>query len=70
LSVRVSPISRTAALLIMAVGVFVLVAGLSTGEAANDLAGVVFIALGLFLYRLLFRFTRKLEREMSQAQKG
>ena len=70
MSVRVSPISRTAALLIMAVGVFVLVAGLSTGEAANDLAGVVFIALGLFLYRLLFRFTRKLEREMSQAQKG
>ena len=70
MSVRVSPISRTAALLIIAVGVFVLLAGLSTGEAANDLAGAVFIALGLFLYLLLFRFTRKLEREISEAQKG
>jgi hypothetical protein len=54
----------------MAVGVFVLVAGLSTGEAASDLAGIVFIALGLFLYRLLFRFTRRLEREISEVQKG
>jgi drug/metabolite transporter (DMT)-like permease len=70
LSVRVSPISRTAALLIIAVGVFVLVAGLTTGEAASDIAGVVFIALGLFLYGFLLRFTRKLEREISDAQKA
>ena len=70
MSVRVSPISRTAALLIIAVGVFVLVAGLTTGEAASDIAGVVFIALGLFLYGFLLRFTRKLEREISDAQKA
>ena len=70
MSVRVSPISRTAALLVIAVGVFVLVAGLTTGEAASDIAGVVFIALGLFLYGFLLRFTRKLEREISDAQKA
>jgi drug/metabolite transporter (DMT)-like permease len=70
LSVRVSPISKTAALLIIAVGAFVLLAGLTTGEATSDLAGIVFIALGLFLYGFLLRFTRKLERELSEVQKG
>ena len=66
--VRVSPISRTAAILIVAVGVFVLTAGLITGALASDIAGGVFIALGLVLYYLLFRFTRKLERELAEAR--
>jgi membrane protein implicated in regulation of membrane protease activity len=67
--VRVSPISKTAAILIIAVGVFVLFGGLVTGIIASDIAGVAFIALGVVLYRLLFRFTEKLEREIGEAEK-
>ena len=69
MSVRVSPISRTAAILIVAVGVFVLLAGLSTGEVASDVSGVVFIALGVFLYLFLLRFTRNLGRQLEEAGK-
>jgi membrane protein implicated in regulation of membrane protease activity len=68
--VRVSPISRTAAILIIAVGVFVLTAGLVTGALASDITGGAFVVLGVVLYYLLFRFTRKLEREITEAQKG
>ncbi len=68
MSVRVSPISKTAALLIVAVGAFVLLAGLSTGEAMNDVAGTAFIALGVVLYLLLFRFTRNLKRQLDQGE--
>jgi len=70
LSVRVSPISRTAAILIIAVGAFVFIAGLSTGEVINDVAGVSFIILGVVLYLLLLRFTGKLRREIEEAQRG
>lgn len=70
MSVRVSPISRTAAFLIMAIGAFVLVAGLSTDEIAYDISGAAFIALGVVLYLILLRFTRKLSREIEEAQKG
>ena len=68
--VRVSPISKTAAILIIAVGVFVLFGGLVTGTLASDIAGLAFIVLGLILYRLLFRFTRKLEKEISGAERN
>lgn len=67
MSVRVSPISKTASLLIIAVGAFVLIGGLSTGDEPNMIAGAVFVVLGLVLYRLLFRFTKKLKRELDQA---
>ncbi len=70
MAVRVSPISRTAAILIIAVGLFVLLAGLSTGEVASDVSGVAFIALGIFLYLFLLRFTRKLGKEIDDAVKG
>jgi membrane protein implicated in regulation of membrane protease activity len=70
LAVRVSPISRTAAILIMAVGAFVLIAGLSTGEVGYDVSGVVFLALGVVLYLVLIRFTRNLGRQIEEAQKG
>lgn len=70
MSVRVSPISKTAAFLIMAVGAFVLLAGVATAEVAYDISGVVFIALGLVLYLVLLRFTRKLGREIEEAQKS
>jgi membrane protein implicated in regulation of membrane protease activity len=70
LAVRVSPISRTAAILIIAVGAFVLLAGLSTGEVTSEVAGVVFVGLGVFLYAFLLRFTRNLERKIGEAQGG
>jgi len=66
--VRVSPVSRTAAILIIAIGVFVLTGGLVTGTLASDIAGVAFVVLGAFLYYLLLRFTKKLEKEITQAQ--
>jgi hypothetical protein len=65
LSVRISPISRTAAILILIIGVFVLVAGLVAGVLANDVAGIIFILIGLALYGLLLRFTRKLRTEVA-----
>jgi membrane protein implicated in regulation of membrane protease activity len=70
LSVRVSPISRTAAILIIAIGAFVLLAGLSTTDVADDIAGTAFIALGIALYLVLLRFTRNLRRQIEEAQKG
>lgn len=66
--VRVSPISRTAAILIIAIGVFVLTGGLVTDTLASDVAGGAFVALGVLLYVILYRFTRKLEREFAEAQ--
>jgi Flp pilus assembly protein TadB len=66
-SVRASPISKTAALLIIALGVFTLFAGIVGGVIANDIAGVAIIVLGLVLYRMLFRFARKLERQIKDA---
>jgi membrane protein implicated in regulation of membrane protease activity len=66
--VRVSPVSRTAAILIIAIGVFVLTAGLVTGGLGSDIAGGAFVALGVILYFLLLRFTKKLEREIAEAQ--
>lgn len=64
MSVRVSPISKTAAILIIALGIFTLVAGLTTGIVESMIAGVAITILGLVLYRLLFIFTRKLQKEM------
>jgi Flp pilus assembly protein TadB len=68
-SVRASPISKTAALLIIALGVFTLFAGVVGGVVVNDIAGVAIIVLGLVLYRMLFRFARKLERQINDAEK-
>jgi membrane protein implicated in regulation of membrane protease activity len=70
MSVRVSPISRTAAFLIIAVGAFVLLAGLVTGSLADDIAGVAFVTLGTILNVLLLRFTRKLRNQINEATKG
>jgi membrane protein implicated in regulation of membrane protease activity len=70
LSVRVSPISKTAALLIIAVGAFVLVAGVTTGEILNTVAGTAFLVLGVSLYLLLLRFTRNLQSKIDEAQKA
>jgi len=64
-SIRVSPISKTAAILIIALGIFTLVAGLTTGIVESTVAGVAITILGVVLYRLLYTFTRKLQREIS-----
>jgi len=68
-SVRASPISKTAALLIIALGVFTLFAGFVGGVVVNDIEGVAIIVLGLVLYRMLFRFARKLRRQINDAEK-
>jgi membrane protein implicated in regulation of membrane protease activity len=65
LAVRASPISKTASILIILIGAFVLFTGIVAGALANDVAGVAFIALGLALYWLLLRFTKKLQTEFS-----
>ena len=67
--VRLSPISKTAAILIIAIGIFVLTAGIVTDELPSDITGGAFIALGVILYYLLVRFTKKLEREIAEAEK-
>ena len=63
MSVRVSPISRAAAILLVVLGVFTLIAGLSTGILESTVAGLGITVLGFVLYRLLHRFSKKLERE-------
>jgi len=68
MSVRVSPISKMAAILIIAVGAFVLLAGFVTGELASYIAGSAFVVLGVVLYMLLIWFTRKLRREISEIE--
>ena len=60
MSVRVSPISRAAAILIILLGFFTLL-------FVNEIAGVAFLVLGAILYALLYRFTAKLSREVRQA---
>ena len=69
MSVRVSPISKVAAILIIAVGAFVLLAGYATGDLASYIAGSAFVALGVVLYILLVWFTRKLRREISEIER-
>lgn len=66
--VRVSPISKMAAILIIGVGAFVLFAAIVTGELASYITGIAFIALGVILYLILVRFTRKLAKEISQLE--
>ena len=61
MAVRVSPISRTAAILIIALGVFTLL-------LVNEIAGIAFLALGVVLYALLYRFTAKLNAGVRAAE--
>jgi protein-S-isoprenylcysteine O-methyltransferase Ste14 len=70
MSVRVSPVSRIAAILIIAVGAFVLLGAFATGELASYVAGSAFVVLGVVLYLLLIWFTKKLRREIGAIEKG
>ena len=69
MSVRVSPISKVAAILIIVVGAFVLLAAFVTGDLASYIAGSAFVVLGVVLYLLLIWFTRKLRREISEIER-
>jgi tetrahydromethanopterin S-methyltransferase subunit E len=62
MSVKVSPISRFASLLIIAIGIFTLLVGWATGILEDSIAGIAFIILGVVLYRLLYVLGRKVER--------
>jgi divalent metal cation (Fe/Co/Zn/Cd) transporter len=68
LSVRVSPISKTAAIVITALGLFLLFGGVAAQDELDAIAGFAITVLGLVLYRLLFRFTRKVARELEGAE--
>lgn len=70
MSVRVSPISKMAAILIIGVGAFVLFAAFVTGELASYITGTAFIVLGVLLYVILIRFTRKLAKEIGEVEKS
>ena len=61
MSFRVSPISKSAALLIIALGVF-------TFFFVDNVAGVAFVALGIALYWLLYRFSGRIGREVREAK--
>jgi membrane protein implicated in regulation of membrane protease activity len=63
-SVRVSPISKAAAILLVILGVFTLIAGLSTGVLESTIIGFAITLLGLVLYRLLHRFSKRLDEEI------
>jgi membrane protein implicated in regulation of membrane protease activity len=65
MSVRVSPISRGAAILIILVGVLTF---LLAADAVGEVAGLVFVALGVGLYVLLYRFTRRLGEELAKVE--
>jgi protein-S-isoprenylcysteine O-methyltransferase Ste14 len=70
MSVRVSPISKMAAILIIAIGAFVLLGGFVTGDLASYVAGSAFVVLGVILYLLLIWFTRKLGRQIAEIQRN
>lgn len=67
LSVRVSPISKSAAVLIVVIGAFVLLTGLVARVLVNEVVGVAFMVLGVMLYALLLRLTRRLRSDVSRA---
>ena len=66
LSVRASPVSKTAAILIIAVGAFVFLTGVVASDLTSEVTGAAFIALGFALYGLLKRFTRRLRTEVAE----
>ncbi len=63
MSIRASPISKTAAILIIVIGIFVFMTGAVAGVPINEVAGAAFMLLGIALYGLLLRFSRKLNAE-------
>ena len=58
--VVVSPVSRLAAILIILLGIFTLV------FVPPLIVGILIIVLGLVLYWLLYRFSARVQRELSE----
>jgi len=59
MSVKVSPVSRTASVVIIAIGIFTLLVGWETNTLGDTVAGTAFIILGIALYALLYRLSGK-----------
>jgi membrane protein implicated in regulation of membrane protease activity len=66
MTVRVSPISKAAAILLIVLGLFTLVVGLASGVIEVTITGLGIVVLGLALYRLLYRFTRNLQKDVRE----
>jgi membrane protein implicated in regulation of membrane protease activity len=64
LVVVVSPVSRLAAILIILLGIFTLV------FVPPLIVGILIIVLGVALYWLLYRFSARVERELSEVDGG
>ena len=60
--VRVSPISRAAAILIILVGIV-------TFLFVNPVAGIAFVALGAALYVLLYKLGAKFEADLAKVDR-
>jgi len=58
----VSPVSRLAAILIILLGIFTLV------FVPPLIVGILIIVLGLVLYWLLYRFSARVQRELSEVE--
>jgi hypothetical protein len=63
MSVRVSPVSRAAALLIVVIGVFMLAVGQTTRVLEDSVAGTAFIILGIVLHGLLYGLMGKDDKD-------
>jgi len=59
--VRVSPVSRLAAILLILLGIFTMLFVLV-------IAGILITVLGLVLYWLLYRFSARVEKELRDAE--
>lgn len=64
--IRVSPVSRAAALMIIIIGIFTLSVGIESETLESSVAGTAFVVLGAVLYWLLYAFTKKLRREVGE----
>jgi len=63
-SLRVSPVSRIAAILIVILGLFTLTVSYPGGEVIGEIMGVAFVVLGLVLYGMLYKVRSWVEREL------
>ena len=68
MSLRVSPVSKIAAILIIVVGFITLLVSYPAGETLGEVMGLAFIVLGVVLYGMLYRFKAWVESEVKKAE--